>query len=345
MTAALGVGDDEPEMREEEVLACAFAAWYERFQSVTFKSEVIPLPESFVTFLEADGINLGPRQGRTRSDSDSSGWGDGDASDCGDTVAKFDFPQLEEQINAAIERLGGKVLPKLNWSAPKDAAWVNCGLKCFNAREVFTMLKASDFVSHDLGHSFDHCGTSRRRPDQFTLVLRRWHEIYESNEFRCFVSDGRLLAMSQRNTSVFFEHLVQQDEAEALRGAVVGFFEQHVRRDFLLGRYAFDVHVGASPRRRVRLLDFSPWGPTTDACLFDWPELASMAISAAAEGDMHCPELRVVRDESEQRLCKAERYSQMPLELAQLSAGEGLEELIRKADAVLREKRKDGDVA
>lgn len=30
----------------------------------------------------------------------------------------------EEDVRSAIQRLNGKVLPKLNWSAPKDAQWL-----------------------------------------------------------------------------------------------------------------------------------------------------------------------------------------------------------------------------
>lgn len=42
------------------------------------------------------------------------------------------------EINAAINRLGGAVSPKMNWSCPKDAVWVSTGSthRCTNADEV-----------------------------------------------------------------------------------------------------------------------------------------------------------------------------------------------------------------
>ena len=42
------------------------------------------------------------------------------------------------EINAAIDRLGGAVSPKMNWSCPKDAVWVSTGNthRCTNADEV-----------------------------------------------------------------------------------------------------------------------------------------------------------------------------------------------------------------
>lgn len=48
------------------------------------------------------------------------------------------FPELLAEIEAAIAELGGRVLPKLNWSAPTDATWLTtCGsVACTNAEEV-----------------------------------------------------------------------------------------------------------------------------------------------------------------------------------------------------------------
>jgi hypothetical protein len=59
---------------------------------------------------------------------------------CGgsDEQKKFSFPSLTKEIQSAIDTLGGKgkkgCMPKLNWSSPKDAAWINGGsLKCTKA--------------------------------------------------------------------------------------------------------------------------------------------------------------------------------------------------------------------
>jgi len=61
------------------------------------------------------------------------------------------FPELEAALTAGIEALGGTVCPKLNWSVPRDAAWVNGGtLRCETAGDVMLLLKSSDFVQHDL---------------------------------------------------------------------------------------------------------------------------------------------------------------------------------------------------
>ena len=295
---------------------------------MTFKSEIIPVSEDFVRYLMADGIHV-PVSKRVDSDGASSGsWGSGGESDeeCQDSEGVFDFPELEQAVGSAISRLNGHVLPKLNWSAPKDAQWVQGSLKCSSPADVFTLLKASDFVSHDLCHAFDHCGNnSRRRPDAFTLVLRRWHELHESSEFRVFVKDEQLVAISQRQTGYFFEHLVNAEEIGSIQTAIADFFEQKVRSRFSLKKYVFDIYVDVPPRRRVWLVDISPWGPTTDACLFEWDELTESPAQSGVT-----PELRVVRSEAECR-SKLENFHQIPLELAELGSKEGLSELLEKA--------------
>ncbi|CAJ1385733.1 unnamed protein product, partial [Effrenium voratum] len=231
----MAVEEHESEMHEEEITACSFENWFHLFKRSTFKSEIIPLPEAFVRYLLADGIHV-PNE---RSDAVSDGWGSGGESDDDNPDATYHFPELEEEVRGAIGRLNGKVLPKLNWSAPKDAHWIHGSLKCTTPSEVFTLLKASDFISHDLCHAFDHCKSARRRPESFSLVLRRWHSLHESNEFRAFVRDSKLVAVSQRHTSTFFEHLTRPDEREAIMSAIQQFCTEEVLGRFSLPRFAF----------------------------------------------------------------------------------------------------------
>lgn len=42
-------------MREADVLRCQFQEWYPRFRRVSLKSEFLPLPEDFVSYLLDDG--------------------------------------------------------------------------------------------------------------------------------------------------------------------------------------------------------------------------------------------------------------------------------------------------
>mmetsp|Transcript_14218 Transcript_14218/g.28646 ORF Transcript_14218/g.28646 Transcript_14218/m.28646 type:complete len:327 (+) Transcript_14218:50-1030(+) len=325
------MGENARHVTVEEVRACSFHRWYETFRDVTFPSIIIPLPEDFVKYLLTDGIHL-PAQADD-PDSDSSGWGDG-GSDSGDEAGAPDGACLREVAEAAsraIEELGGEVLPKLNWSAPKDAKWVFGTLKCRNAQDVFTLLKSSDFVAHDLCHSFDDC-TDREGgapgPERFCLVLREWRSLNEACEFRCFVRDRELRAVSQRHTSGFFPHLLEPQFREALLQRLEAFLAERLAA-FELQCFAFDALVGKPPQLRVRLMDFSPWAPSTDPLLFEWEELEAPRAGA--------PEFRAVPREGAGR-ARLEDYHSLPLEVAQLGAtsAEEMEELCRRAEQHLR---------
>ncbi len=67
-------------------------------------------------------------------------------------------------------------------------------------RDVFLVLKSSQLINHDLAHAYSlcdssACGGKSDRPERFTLVLRRFHSLATSMEFRCFVHRGRILGV------------------------------------------------------------------------------------------------------------------------------------------------------
>ncbi|CAM6031899.1 unnamed protein product, partial [Sphagnum compactum] len=76
-----------------------------------------------------------------------------------------EWSDVHENIAAAIQALGGKVVPKLNWSAPKDATWINAtiSMDCQTPNDIYLMLKSSDFITHDLEHPFDAIDMARCR--------------------------------------------------------------------------------------------------------------------------------------------------------------------------------------
>ena len=205
----------------EELLQCQFSSWFPKFRylpkdlfgkrtNVTIKSEIITaLPDEFIDFLHSDGIRL--PEGATQLSSCAPNEqpqaeeevDENDDDNDNDISRQFSFPQLNQDIAAAIESLGGDVIPKLNWSTPKDATWVNEGtLKCRTPGDVYLLLKSSDFCMHDLqqydslkeisSEKFTMDASSQRDPPRLELVLRKWCNLYPSMEFRCFVRSHTL---------------------------------------------------------------------------------------------------------------------------------------------------------
>lgn len=189
------------------------------------------------------------------------------------------------------------MVPKLNWSAPKDATWISAGnsMECRSPNDIYLLLKSSDFVTHDLEHAFDGCvddaAPTPPLPDQtpesltallaspapdtvpYALVLRKTiPALNPACEFRCFARDGLLLCLCQRdlNHYPFLFPMVAE-----VRSLVQTFFDEKLRDTFPEGSFVFDVYI-PPPHRRVWLVDVNAWAPRTDPLLFSWLEVLTM---------------------------------------------------------------------
>ena len=178
VAAALGSNDE----------ACSIAAWYDAHKDVTFKTILVPLPSNVVAWLRSDGPCVLPRTkrgarvtARTQNRDD-----DCELSDSDDDGAAPHFPAVEGEIDAAIAAVGGCAFVKLNWSAPKDAAWLG-SLECATAGDAFALLAASSLVKDDAARALN-----------VVLAVRRFVSVEPSREFRCFLLDGQLVAACQR---------------------------------------------------------------------------------------------------------------------------------------------------
>ena len=287
---------------------CSIHHWYPRLRAKSIRTTLINLDAAVVRYLTADGVYVpdicdGDADASGRDADDSEHWDEDDDADSGDgsgREAAHDnerFPALESAITAAIEKHGGACFPKLNWSAPTDAAWVLGGsLKCTSARDVLLLLKSSDRIAHDLceartaygaleaSDSGTHANNrvSEAEADAFswTLALRRWCNLRPSSEFRCFCSShgANLLAVSQRDRFSHYAFL------EAMCPRLLELLSAFAARTFggahelLPPRVVWDAYVDAE--ERVYLLDVSPFHPATDPLMYEWDELSRLADDA-----------------------------------------------------------------
>ena len=84
--------------------------------------------------------------------------------------------------------------------------------------------------------------------------------------------DDEVVCISQRDTSNFYPHMLREESN--IKRDVLTFFSEHIRSKFPLSRFVMDV-VRPS-KDYVILVDFNPWGQTTDSLLFSWQELDLM---------------------------------------------------------------------
>ena len=260
---------------------------FSRYRLITPKARLVPLTQPFLDYLRSDGIVLPNDDNEPDwSDNDSgtfSGNDNADEAEEDEPDVSLPWQEVHQAIGATIAELGGKVVPKLNWSAPKDATWISAtnSMECRSPNDVYLLLKSSDFVTHDLEHAFDNCvddgyaskdHEAKRKEMQeipYFLVLRKWIQLNPSVEFRCFVRRGELIAMCQRDLNHFEFLFAMQDK---LGQSIRNFFEKKLKHTFPDDSFVFDVYI-PPPHERIWLIDINPWAERTDPLLFSWLEL------------------------------------------------------------------------
>ncbi|GFO23233.1 cell division cycle protein 123 homolog, partial [Plakobranchus ocellatus] len=247
-------------MKISDVLRCSFPEWYAKFQHVTYKSIIIPLPSSFLDYLNMDSVvlpensthGLYPKSSNMamNEDDDDPELRDDDlmkqyeadwSTPSTQSQAESKCPDLQEfdaQVSAAIKELNGRVFPKLNWSSPKDATWVafDKTLLCTCPSDVYLLLKSSEFIAHDTDQPFIKCEdvdlASPAPTVQYYLVLREWRPPDPSTEFRCFVKDGQLIGICQRYSTKFYPYIPR--EKQAIVEDISQFFRKKILNHFYL---------------------------------------------------------------------------------------------------------------
>ncbi|KAI4134088.1 MAG: hypothetical protein LQ347_001822, partial [Umbilicaria vellea] len=146
-----------PPVTTSHILHCSYHFWHPLYRSLTPKARLIPLSPNFLTYLRSDGIVLPPESHTTLdNDADSGIFSSAEDDEASDSDAEDDpshgWPEIHSAIRSTIAELGGSVVPKLNWSAPKDATWINAGnsMECRTPNDIYLLLKSSDFITHDL---------------------------------------------------------------------------------------------------------------------------------------------------------------------------------------------------
>ncbi|KAJ5669321.1 Cell division cycle protein [Penicillium macrosclerotiorum] len=288
-----------PPVTYAHILHCSYHDWHPRYRPLIPKSRLIPLTSPFLSYLRADGIVLPPEAAPPKElgDDELDAYPDDDEEE---PDPSKEWEDIHTRIKDTITELGGKVTPKLNWSAPKDATFMAAtnDTQCQSPNDIYLLLKSSDFITHDLEHPFDDCEPDQTNGEStqlavpevpYHLVLRQYVNFNPSVEFRCFVRNRVLLCICQRDQNHFDFLFGMRD---MLRSRIQSFFDEKLRDTFPDPNFVFDVYIPA-PHQRVWLIDINPWAQRTDPLLFSWLEILRMKdpigfedadVDGAAEG-------------------------------------------------------------
>ncbi|XP_028014704.2 cell division cycle protein 123 homolog isoform X3 [Eptesicus fuscus] len=291
-------------MKKEHVLHCQFSAWYPLFRNVTIKSVILPLPQNVKDYLLDDGTLV--VSGREDPP----------------TCSQPDSDDEAEEIQWSDDE---------NTATLTDAYWIamNSSLKCKTLSDIFLLFKSSDFITRDFTQPFIHCTDDSPDPCmEYELVLRKWCELIPGAEFRCFVKENKLIAISQRDYTQYYDHISKQKED--ICRCIQGFFKKHIQYKFLDEDFVFDIYRDS--RGKVWLIDFNPFGEVTDSLLFTWEELISERNLKGdfSEGDaleQDSPAFRCTNSEATVQPSPYLSY-RLPKDFVDLSTGEDAHKLI-----------------
>lgn len=141
--------------------------------------------------------------------------------------------------------MGGAVFIKTNWKCPKDAYWITAGqtLCCKDISDVYQLLKASSDSKEDLllyglpvfgENNALNAGNCKQ-----CLVLKKWQEIHPGTEFRCFVRNKRLVAISPRDWPQYHEYIGLQ--RTDICCDIVSLFKEHIKSKFPLNDCKYTI--------------------------------------------------------------------------------------------------------
>ena len=233
------------------------------------------------------------------------------------------FPDFNLQIKAALDELGGAVFPKLNWSAPRDASWVGVGhsLKCESLTQIWLLIKSSEFICHDLTQAFKDCVDSAAGEITYVLALKKWSsDINPATEFRCYIKQKDLICIEQRDASNFYKHI--SEEKDDIVRDIHSFFHENVKRK-LTNIDNLVMDITRPSKDQIKLVDFNPFGPTTDTALVDWNELSQMLPSS----DRYQIDFRYVQSQCGIRPNSLHQYS-VPKDIVDLACGADHEKMV-----------------
>ena len=187
------------------------------------------------------------------------------------------------------------------------------------------LLKSSEFIVHDLTQPFKDCsddGDLGHLNVNYVLALKKWSgDVNPATEFRCFIRSRQLIAIEQRDTSNYYSHICEEKH-DIIRD-IKSFFNEHVKDKLVENSGGVEnivMDIARPFKDVVKLIDFNPFGSTTDVSLFEWTELEEMEVSDDVE-------FRFVQSSSGIQPTRLRMFS-LPTDIVDIACGTDHEKLV-----------------
>jgi hypothetical protein len=154
-------------------------------------------------------------------------------------------------------------------SAEKRLQQMTDSLRIQSGQEATELLIKSQRIFCDISFHFQH-GLEGTSSGSLALLLREWVDMRPDYEFRCYVYQGKMTAISQYHCYSQFDSLQDEKHVLAVRDSIVE-FHSVVSDAFSLPSYVIDIAV--DPRdMSCQVIELNPFGKamSSGSGLFHW---------------------------------------------------------------------------
>ncbi len=114
-------------------------------------------------------------------------------------------------------------------------------LQVRNPQQVVDLLTKSQRVFSDINFYFGHRVANSTSAKLF-LILREWTEMPQDHEFRCYIVNRKIVAISQYQCYCVFPAMQNVEHVRRIRDVIVQFHEQ-IKQDIPMHDYVIDIAV------------------------------------------------------------------------------------------------------
>lgn len=172
-------------------------------------------------------------------------------------------PRIMEYLTEELDRFGGLAAADPNQKTVAMQRAAGRILRVTDAKQALWLIVNSERTFTDMVHALGH------EDGEWTMkiVLRHWMDGVDlANEFRGFVCQGNLTALSQYNDGNYYPELMGKEEL--IVGKISAYWQKVKHQvkyqacivDFVLVNNMQDVYI----------VEINPFGPVTGGALFDW---------------------------------------------------------------------------
>eukprot|EP01080_Neovahlkampfia_damariscottae_P008476 gene8476-298_t len=139
-------------------------------------------------------------------------------------------------------------------------------MKVETGKDALELLIKSNRVFQDLSKSISFGEDFY----QSKLILREWVDEVVNHpemEFRCFVHEKQLNAITQYFHDTFFEELFEKDVQKTTQKRLVDFFHSKIEKFISQSSYVIDFFIG---KEKIYLIEINPFHSGAGSGLFSW---------------------------------------------------------------------------